>query len=339
MTARQPNPRDVKRLQSLESDLKAQREATEHLVNERNELSTRVKDLEARVKAAQDAHDGETRTQDSLLKQVERLFKARGIPAPAERTAAAFFEAFAAFVDNLNQRVEQAEKQQAALEEQLAAANEAIRDAAQKFRDLKAEVDKREAEHTAQLASLSAELAQAQKTLGELKKAGAAIEPLLAENQRLAALLEGADKETKALRDATASANRDIEAARAETDKAVRTELGADIKRLISEQSRLQAQVETASAQLKQQGKTPVLPAGQVASLLNDLVGKFETNFSGLHIRDGELSLKVGFGAAGELGGFVVPSVDSTPEVRENLHEITLRFERGGAESRIESSG
>ncbi|MFN8378687.1 MAG: hypothetical protein U0452_08455 [Anaerolineae bacterium] len=332
MTGRQPNPRDVRRLQTLEADLKKQSEATEKLAVERNELTARVKDLEATLKTTKDAQADDAKALEALLRQVEKLFKSRSIPPPAERTLAAFFEAIAAFVDSLNARVERAEKQVAALEEQLAAANEVIQEATVKFRELKAQADAREAEQEAQVASLTAELTKALKTLEDLEKTGTAIEPLLAENQRLADLLEAAEKEGKALRDVAASAKQDIAAARAETEKAVRAELGAELKKLTSQQAALQKQLETANAQLKQQGKTPILPAEQVAGLVNELVSQFQTNFTGLQIRDGELSLKVGFGAAGEVGGFVIPTTDSTPELRENLQEIKLRFERGTLE-------
>lgn len=332
MTGRQPNPRDLRRLQTLEADLKAQREAAEKLAAERNELVTRLAEAEAQLKAARDTQDGESRAQEALLKQVEKLFKSRGIPPPAERKLAAFLEALAAFVESLFARIEQAEKQIAELEAQVAAANEVIKEAAVKFQELKEQADKRDAEHAAQVASLSAELAKAVKELEELKKAGLVIDPLLAENQRLAALLDNAETETKTLRDVAAAASADIAAARAETDKAVRAELGAELTRLRTEQAGLQTQLNTANLQLKEQGKTPVLPAEKVAGLVNELVGHFQTNFTGLRISDGELSLKVGFGAVGESGGFVIPTTDSTPEIRENLQQITLRFDRGSLE-------
>jgi len=329
MTGRQPNPRDLRRLQTLEADLKAQREAVEKLAAERNELVTRLTDTEAKLKAARDAQEGDSRAQEALLKQIEKLFKARGIPPPAERGLAAFFDALAAFIDSLNARIEKAEQHAAELQKQLDAANEAIKEATVKFRELKEQADMREAEHAAHIASLTAELVAARQELEELKKAGLAVEPLLAENQRLAALLDSADTETKALREVAATASQDIAAARAETDKAVRAELGGEITRLTSQQAVLQSQLDTANLQLKEQGKTPVLPAEKVAGLVNDLVGRFQTNFTGLRISEGELSLKVGFGAVGESGGFVIPTTDSTPEIRENLQEITLRFSRG----------
>ncbi|CAA9539288.1 MAG: hypothetical protein AVDCRST_MAG73-1745 [uncultured Thermomicrobiales bacterium] len=36
-----------------------------------------------------------------------------------------------------------------------------------------------------------------------------------------------------------------------------------------------------------------------------------------------------GFGGAGDQVGFVIPTPDSPPEVRESLHGLTLRFDRG----------
>lgn len=330
MTGRQPNPRDVRRLQTLEADLKAQRDAAEKLATERNDLAKRLAELETRLKTVE---EGDSKTLEDLLKLAERLFKARRITPPPDRTLVAFLDAFAAFVDSLTARAEQAEKQVADLEQQLAVAAETIKEATQKFQELKEQMDRREAEQAAKLASVSAELAKALEALEDLKLTGTAIEPLLAENQRLAALVSAGETEAKALREVAAAASADIAAARAETDKAVRAELGAEITRLTTQQAALQTRLDTATTQLKQEGKTPVLPAEQVAGLVNELVGHFQTNFKGLQIRDGELALKVGFGAVGESGGFVIPTTDSTPEIRENLQEITLRFDRTSLET------
>jgi chromosome segregation ATPase len=328
MTGRQPNPRDVRRLATLEADLKAQREAAEDLIKERAALTARVAELEGKLKAADSAQDGQAKANESLIKLLERVFKTHGIPPPAARGLPAFVEALATHLNSLLARTEQAEKQVADLESQLAAAGEALKEAARKFRDLKAEVDAREAEHKAQVTALSAELAAAQDALEDLRKAGTAIEPLLAENQRLAAQIDSTAAEMAALRDAARSASVDIKAARTEAEASVRAEVSAEIKRLTSAQTTLQKQLDTANAQLAQEGKTPILPAERVAGLLNDLVAGFQSNFTGLQIREGELSLKVGFGAAGEVGGFVIPTTDSTPELRENLQEIKLRFDR-----------
>lgn len=328
MTGRQPNPRDVRRLATLEADLKAQREAADQLLKERNALAGRVTELESNLKAVDTARSNQTKADEALIKQLERLFKANGLVPPPSRELPAFIEALTGALSDARSRAERAEQQIETLEAQLSSAADTLKEATQKFRDLKADVDAREAEHKSQVAALSADLKAAKVELDDLRKAGNAIEPLLAENQRLATQIEESSTELVALRAAAASARSDVEAARSEVEQAVRAEVGKEVKQLTKAQATLQKQLDAANAQLTQEGKTPVLPAGQVAVLINELVGEFQSGLSGLQIRDGELALKVGFGAAGEIGGFVVPTTESTPEVRENLHEIKLRFDR-----------
>ncbi len=324
MATKQPNPRDVKRLQSLEADLKAQRDATEKLASEHSELEGRLREAEAKLKVANDERDQLLKADEAGLKQFEKVLKSQKVTATAERTLAAFIEAISQHADALNTRAEAAEKQVQAHEAQLAAGAEALKEAAQKFRELKEQAEQRENEY-------KAELAEAQKAIKELTKSSDALEPLLAENQRLAAQIDANATEAAALTKAAADAKADIATAKTETEARVREELGADIKGLMKQQAALQKQLDTANVQLKEQGKPPLLSAEKVAGLLNELVGQMQGGIKGLQIRDGELKLKVGFGAAGELGGFVIPTTDSTPELRENLQEITFRFDRPAA--------
>ena len=328
MTGRQPNPRDVRRLATLEADLKTQREAAEKLVTERNDLAGRLTEVEGKLKAAEDAQADEAKELEALLKLFERLFKARGISAPPDRTPRAFLDALTTFLTEQIARADKAELQGGAFEAQSETASDALKDATQKFRELKERADAQEAEQKTQIAALAADLTKTRAALVDLQKADNALEPLLAENQRLAAQIDATATESAALRATAAAAKADVEAARADTDAAVRAELGKQIEKLTTQQAALQKQLDTAKVQLKEQGKTPIVPAEQVASLLNDLVGQFQTNFSGLQIRDGELALRVGFAAAGDVTGFVVPTADSTPEMRESLQEIRLRFDR-----------
>ncbi len=328
MSTKPPNPRDAKRQQSLEEDLRAQREASARLTAEREDLQKRLKELAAAVKGAADERADQQKLIEAALKQFEKLLKTVGIPAPEERTLPAFLEALAAHVRGLLARIAAAEKQIASLEAQLASAAEALTAASEKFRELKELADKREAEQKAQVAALNKQLAEAQKKIAQLEQSGEAIAKLLAENQRLAALIDERATEVTALRAAASEAKEAIAAARAETEARVRAELGAEIARLTRQQAAIQKQLDTALLQLKEEGKTPVLTADRVAVLLGDLVDQMQSSFGGLQIRDGELKLKVGFGAVGELSGFVVPTTESTPELRENLQEVTFRFDR-----------
>lgn len=328
MSTKPPNPRDAKRLQSLEEDLKSQREAAARLTAEREDLQKRLKDLASAVKGAADERADQAKLIEAALKQFEKLLKTVGIPAPGERTLPAFLDALAAHVRGLLARLAAAEKQIAALEAQLASAAQALTEASDKFRELKELADKREAEHKAQVAALNKQLAESQKRIEQLEQSGEAISQLLAENQRLAAQIDERATEVTALRAAASEAKEAIAAARTETEARVRAELGAEIAKLTKQQTALQKQLDTALLQLKEEGKTPVLTADRVAVLLGDLVDQMQTSFGGLQVRDGELKLKVGFGAVGELSGFVVPTTESTPELRENLQEVTFRFDR-----------
>jgi hypothetical protein len=40
------------------------------------------------------------------------------------------------------------------------------------------------------------------------------------------------------------------------------------------------------------------------------------------------MRLKIAFGKIGRESGFVLPTAESPPELRENLHELSLRFDR-----------
>jgi hypothetical protein len=72
----------------------------------------------------------------------------------------------------------------------------------------------------------------------------------------------------------------------------------------------------------------PVLPTTEVSALIHGFVSSLSSRLSGMTVRDGELQLKVGFEKVGRTSGFVVPSSESPPEVRESLHELSIRFGR-----------
>jgi hypothetical protein len=45
-------------------------------------------------------------------------------------------------------------------------------------------------------------------------------------------------------------------------------------------------------------------------------------------VRDSEVRLEVAFAKVGTATGFVVPSAEAPDEVRKNLHEVAIRFDR-----------
>jgi len=185
------------------------------------------------------------------------------------------------------------------------------------------------AEDEQRIKELEAALAAALKQAETLESAEqGTIAALIAENRRLAEQLAALDKDASLLRGAAEEAKAGLEATRQEAAASVRAELEGQFKRLHAERDALQAQLTMASKQLAEQGKTPVLPAEQAAVLVNELVDRLQVGFTDLRITEGELKLKVGFGAVGDVSGFVIPTTDSPAEIRENLQEISFRFDR-----------
>lgn len=156
------------------------------------------------------------------------------------------------------------------------------------------------------------------------------LEALLSENGRLAAQLDEIAKDTERLRSAGVKLREQLDAAR----KSLR-EGAAETKRLAkalersqAEEGRLAEGLKLAEAQLRAKTTTPVLPAKEVARLIDGFVEEIGGGLPGLAIREGEIRLNVAFGKVGRATGFVVPSADAPPEVRKNLHEVAVRFDR-----------
>ena len=156
------------------------------------------------------------------------------------------------------------------------------------------------------------------------------LEALLSENGRLAAQLDEIAKDTERLRSAGVKLREQLDAAR----KSLR-EGAAETKRLAkalersqAEEGRLAEGLKLAEAQLQAKTTTPVLPAKEVARLIDGFVEEIGGGLPGLAVREGEIRLNVAFGKVGRATGFVVPSADAPPEVRKNLHEVAVRFDR-----------
>ncbi|MGH3072287.1 MAG: hypothetical protein ACRDNB_08470 [Gaiellaceae bacterium] len=156
------------------------------------------------------------------------------------------------------------------------------------------------------------------------------LDALLAENTRLAARLDEIAKDADRLRGAGVKLREQLD----EAKKAVR-EGAAESKRLTraltkadAEGDRLAERLKLAEAQLKSKTTTPVLPAREVAKLIDGFVDEIGGGLPGLVVREGEIKLNVAFGKVGRQTGFVVPTADASPEVRKNLHEVAVRFDR-----------
>jgi chromosome segregation ATPase len=164
----------------------------------------------------------------------------------------------------------------------------------------------------------------------QIQKLAEQVSQLLVENRDLAEKLKKISGDLPILQDATIKAAKVIETAQNETTDAreKNTVLENQLAEASNAREQLQAQVELLSTQLKEQGKTPLLSADQVAELLDQLINKLRSGAGGLNFVGGEIKLKVGFGGAGELSGFLIPTPDSGPEIREVLNEIVIHFDR-----------
>jgi chromosome segregation ATPase len=156
------------------------------------------------------------------------------------------------------------------------------------------------------------------------------VSALVAENARLAARLEEIAADSEKLRAAAVKLREQLD----EAKKAVRQGL-AESKKLTralgkaeSESDRLAERLKLAEAQLKTKTTTPVLPAKEVARLIDGFVEEIGGGLPGLAVREGEIRLNVAFGKVGRATGFVVPTADASPEIRKNLHEVSVRFDR-----------
>jgi hypothetical protein len=97
---------------------------------------------------------------------------------------------------------------------------------------------------------------------------------------------------------------------------------------LEQERDSLSESLKVAQEQLSGKEMTPLIPATEVAKLVDGLVVQIGTGLRGMVVREGELKLQVAFGKVGQQTGFVIPSAESPEEVRKNLHEVAIRFDR-----------
>jgi multidrug resistance efflux pump len=156
------------------------------------------------------------------------------------------------------------------------------------------------------------------------------LEAAIAENASLAAKLEETAADLERLQTASLELREKLEGADAEVEKAKKSASAAEAEAasLGEERDRLAESLGLANAQLAGETVSPVLPAAEVSELVHGFVSGLSSRLSGMAVRDGELQLKVGFEKVGRKSGFVVPSSESPPEVRENLHELSIRFGR-----------
>lgn len=158
----------------------------------------------------------------------------------------------------------------------------------------------------------------------------AKLDAALEENAGLAAKLETSAADLEQLQSASLELRGELDASRTELEQAKKSAAVTEeeLTSLRDERDRLAEQLSLASAQLEKKAIAPVLPPAEVSKLVDGFVSDLGARLSGMTVRDGELQLKVGFEKVGRKAGFVVPSSESPPEVRDSLHEISIRFGR-----------
>ena len=179
-------------------------------------------------------------------------------------------------------------------------------------------------------AAVSANARRARAAEKEAAAADEKLEAVLRENAVLAARIDEMQADVEKVQAAALELRNQVDS--------TATELGAVQKALAAaegkvgglekERDTLSENLKIANEQLSGKGITPVIPAKEVAKVVDGLIAEIGTGLPGMVVRDGELRLQVAFGKIGQETGFVIPSAETPEEVRKNLHEVAVRFDR-----------
>jgi hypothetical protein len=175
--------------------------------------------------------------------------------------------------------------------------------------------------------------ANARRARAAEKEAAAAddkLEAVLRENAALAARIDEIQADLGRVEAASVELRGRVDATAAELGAAQKAlaEAQGKVGGLEQERDSLSDSLKIANEQLSGKGITPVIPAKEVAKLVDGLIVEIGTGLPGMVVRDGELRLQVAFGKVGQQTGFVIPSAETPEEVRKNLHEVAIRFDR-----------
>jgi predicted nuclease with TOPRIM domain len=179
-------------------------------------------------------------------------------------------------------------------------------------------------------AAVAANARRAREADKELAACRSQVEALLKENAGLASRLDEARADLGQLQTASLALRDQVDKAQGELAQAQNALAAAqkEVGSITAERDGLAETLKLANEQLAGKEMTPVLPAKDVANLVDGFVLELGSGLPGLAVREGEIRLQVAFAKVGETSGFVVPSAESPPEVRENLHQVSVRFDR-----------
>ena len=179
-------------------------------------------------------------------------------------------------------------------------------------------------------AAVTANARRAREADKEIAACRAKLDAVVAENAALAARFDEAKADLDQLQAASLQLRDQVDSARGALEEAQKalTAAQSDVNSIKAERDGLAETLKIANEQLAGKEITPVLPAKDVAKLVDGFVSDLGSGLPGLVVREGEIRLQVAFARVGQASGFVVPSAESPPEVRENLHELSIRFDR-----------
>ncbi len=195
-------------------------------------------------------------------------------------------------------------------------------------------VQEAELQRKAEQESLTAEILKAENQAKETEKQALAqatqVMALLAENRRLAENLDASLADAEKLREVALKSSEETRLAKAESAAALKAKekIEAALKQSETERISAQNRLTAAETQLREKKIVPILQSEEVAKLFGELIEKIRGGLGGVSVRGGEIKLKVAFSAAGNLRGFVVPTPQAGPEIKDNLHEIIIRFDQ-----------
>ena len=165
----------------------------------------------------------------------------------------------------------------------------------------------------------------------QLKRMKEQIAALLAENQRLAQFRDEAQSDNKVLFERIESSEVRAKEAVAAAIAVSSAQHGEQLKELNETTKLAVARVASLSAQIDSNGKLEVLAPDQIGRLMSGFLQRIESGMPSLRLAEGELKLKLGLARSAQQEGFVILPPNASAEMRSSMHEISLRFDRGGA--------
>ena len=158
------------------------------------------------------------------------------------------------------------------------------------------------------------------------------LKSLAAENHSLVDSMEVTNKEMEKYRELYLQAQTEVKAAIDEKEAAVRARLEAErsLQLLKTENEDLRSQLTASKETIPDKSGLLFLTADIVAQMVSSLKDELSNTMSGLDVKDIEVKLKVAVIGADNKSSFVLPTAESSPGIKDRLHEIVIRFDRSG---------